>query len=1261
MKKLSTKILVIIIIPILVASFGVIYFVSQTIRVMNKEQTEYIIKNTVNDYTFHITERINKIVLLAQKTSRFIESDQNTRNKTVLNFLEGDLIISPSICRVGIILLPHTWKNNRTFLHFYANRDSSSIKKILDQHHSISGFDYKNNPPGYWNTVKKTGKGTWSKIYYEPWGKHHKVLTRAEPIFFKGKFSGITYVNLRLKDLNKEIRQLTLNQGLPNLRVNVYTRDSIVVCDSKNELEGKRISAILSNRDRKDSIFLSHFISKVFQNTGRAQVVTTRADGRNVYLSFAPIKVLGWHLAVALTEGGYFDMGRKLISFISFTILALLIVIIVIIYYSSSKLITKPLKNLDKTTTDIAHGNLQCDININRQDEIGHLADNFRTMTENLTQWKKEIEKSKRLMEALLTNAPIGIIYLDENGVVSFHNPQVMDISGSTNRLVGKHFSELSISEKVKNAIRDALNHSKESSFEFSSDFDKSKFLRIRIKPFRVEDSTRNKILVILEDITEAKRNSELQIARESAEKANEAKSLFLANMSHEIRTPMNAIIGITYILENTELDAKQRTYLKKLKSSANVLLQLINDILDLSKIESGKMKLEKTKFHLDEILTELMDMFALKAEEKGLNFLFHIDPETPFELKGDPLRLKQIFINLINNAIKFTEKGRIIVRVKPLQTKKSKVQLEFSVSDTGIGISKQDMTKLFKNFSQVDEGTARKYGGTGLGLSITKQLVELMGGEISVESKPGKGSTFRFTSWFDTNKKTIREQFAITGDNRGLQVLICDDHPVERKILNEMLSNLKFKTTLTDNGKAAIKILESAKKPISLLILDWNMPGMDGYETAEAIRKSKKIKVQPKIILSTAYTSSSIHENNPRKDYIDLLLFKPHTYSTLFDGIMNVFGKELPKTHHSETKILQNTEKLALYAGAKILLVEDNEMNQEIEKELLENMGFEIEIASNGKIAVDKIKNGNPDDYALVFMDLQMPEMDGYTATRAIRKLQTAKELPIVAMTADVMPEVRKQCMDAGMWDVIHKPIDLTEIAETIIRWARKPKNSTAPAKRKTEGAGKEKPEEISVDKIKGLNAEEGLKRVNNNRELYLRILKKFISNTASFKEEMDALLSKQNAEEIKQKLHSLKGITGNIAATELFEKFAETEAAFATGIPEDAVFKIEVLAASVEAFRNSVMEVMDEAEYDTEQPAEEIDFQTLIPLLEKMKQYFEEADAEGVEIFNRILPMIKNFPETAALKKAVEQYDFKRATEVVATLLSNIKNKIS
>ena len=877
-------------------------------------------------------------------------------------------------------------------------------------------------------------------------------------------------------------------------------------------------------------------------------------------------------------------------------------------------------------------------------------------MTESLAQWKKEIEKSNRLMEALLSNAPLGIIYLDEDGVVSFQNQQVMKISGLPESFEGKHFAQLSLSPEIKEAIQEAIDQSKESRFEFLSNFDKSTYLRAHIKPFRVGDNERNKILVMVEDITEAKRNNELKIAREAAEKANEAKSLFLANMSHEIRTPMNAIIGITYILENTELDAKQRSYLRKLKSSANVLLQLINDILDLSKIESGGMKLEKTKFHLDTILSDLMDMFAIKTENKGLMFLFNIDPETPFELKGDPLRLKQILINLINNAIKFTEKGEIIVGVKPLRLEKKEVQLEFSVSDTGIGMSEQDMTKLFKNFSQVDDGTARKYGGTGLGLAISKQLTEMMKGEITVESRPGKGSVFRFTARFGTNRKTIKERFTFADDIRGLQVLVCDDHPVERKILNEMLVNLKFKTTITHSGEEAIRKLETADPPIPLVVLDWNMPGLNGYETAEIIKTSDKIKTKPKIILATAYTSSTIHDKEPRKKYIDLLLFKPHTYSTLFDAIRDVMGKHLPHTHKTENRTFWNEKNYAAYAGAKILLVEDNELNQEIEKELLEGMGFEVLVAGNGKVALEIIKKGNPAEISLVFMDLQMPVMDGYTAVREIRRLKNTRDLPVVAMTADVMPEIREKCLHAGMQQVIHKPIDMHEIAATIIKYARKP---AKPKQGKQKPAAETKPEkQIPLEKIEGLNVSEGLKRVNNNRVLYVRILQKMVFNTRAFEKTMLQLMEEKKYEIIRKELHSFKGVTGNIGAVALHKKIEETEAAFANEVTENAKKQLLDLARSVEGFRKSVLKVIGEATGDSKE-TEETDLPALLPTLQKMKKHFENDEAEGVDIFSRILPEIQHLEDTAGLKKAVDRYDFDKAAEITETIIQKIQSK--
>ena len=819
MKKLSSKILLIIIIPIVIASAGVIYLVQNTITQFTESQTSYILKETVDEYTQIIDARINSTAAVAKRTSHILEKTRTRDPNEIISFLEGDLITNNLIYSSGVYFFSNTFKKGKKLVNFSVKRDSVDQfgRILLHDNNAPPDFDVNNNPPDFWRIPKETGKGYWTQPFYEKGGSHHRIIRHTEPIYEDSTFIGIAYIDIAIKDFNRRIRLITKRELLPELHINIYDKDSIVVFDDKGIIEGKHISVLFQN-NAADTALVSEFIKKVFQNRGTAQLMIPALSKKSLILSFAPIKSLGWHFVVGLSGGGYYKLGQKLTSFIFITILALLIVIIIIILYATTNLITKPLSKLSVTTKDIAEGNLECNIELNRKDEIGLLADNFRTMTESLVSWKREIERNNRVMEALLSNAPVGIIYLDENGIISYHNDQALDISGLKKSVVGLHYSQVDLSDNFVENIKNAFASGEPFEYETRSTFKPSNYLRIKVKPFHVGNNKERQLLVITEDITELKRNNELKVAHEAAEKANEAKSLFLANMSHEIRTPMNAIIGITYILENTNLDTKQRNYLHKLKSSANVLLQLINDILDLSKIESGEMKLEKTKFHLDTILSDLMDLFAIKAEDKGLNFLFNVDPETPSELEGDPLRLKQILINLINNSIKFTEKGETIVGIKPLKSKKNKVLLEFSVSDTGIGMSKKDMTKLFKKFSQVDEGTARKYGGTGLGLSISKQLVELMDGEITVESKLGKGSTFRFTSWFATNKITIKERFTVKEDIRGIQVLICDDHPVERKILNEMLTNLGFKTILATNGQEAIDILESEKTPILLL-----------------------------------------------------------------------------------------------------------------------------------------------------------------------------------------------------------------------------------------------------------------------------------------------------------------------------------------------------------------------------------------------------------------------------------------------------------
>ena len=1257
MNKLSTKIILIIIIPVLLSSAGVTYFVIQTIRNMTRQQSEYVLQKTVKEYSKYINERVVNAMHITQKTALFIEKKEQINPQTIFNFLEGVLYTHQLVYCTGIVLLPHSFGNLPKVLSIDVKNDSSYLRKIAYEKKQLSELGYPESLMSYWEKLKKTKKGTWTKIYKEPWGKHYKIISYLEPVFYKGRFAGIAYVDLRIKDLKRAINQLAENEKLDNLRINIYTDDSTIIYDSKKIFEGKKITTILKNQNYQDSTFLAGFISKVFENKTEVKVITADESGKNVYYSFVPIKNVEWQLAVAVKEGGIFNMENKLVSLILATILVLLAIVIIIIYYSTYKLITRPLAKLNYTTKEIAEGNLSHNIDIKRKDEIGLLADNFRSMTQNLLSWKNEIEKSKRVLESILQNIPVGIFYLDENGIISFHNKAAIQIIGIKNPLIGINYADLDISKKLKRLVKETYITRKGFEYETFLFHDKSRFIKIKLQPFGAKQGDNdNHMLVIVEDITEMKRNTELKIARESAEKANEAKSLFLANMSHEIRTPMNAIIGITYILENTDLDEKQRNYLNKLKSSATVLLQLINDILDLSKIESGEMKLESTKFQLDVILSDLMDMFAIKTEAKGLNFIFKISPDTPVELEGDPLRLKQILINLINNAIKFTDKGNIIVAIEPGKYEEDRVQLVFSVSDTGIGMSKKDMSKLFKKFSQVDEGTARKYGGTGLGLSISKQLVELMGGEISVESEPGKGSKFKFYAWFKTNKQTIKERFVIKGDLKGIKVLICNGNTVEREILNEMLTNLNFKTITVDNGEEAVEILENTDGNLPLVILDWNISGIDGYETAELIRKSKKIKSQPKIIMSIAYTKSTIHEKNPRKKYIDLLLFKPHTYSSFYDGIMSVFGKEQRKKYKSTVKTYWDEEKKTDYLGAKILLVEDNEINQEIEKELLESMGFEVEIAGNGKIALDVLKNNDPENYSLVFMDLQMPVMDGYTATQEIRKLNNTKNLPIIAMTADVMPDVKKKCLDSGMWHIIHKPIDIQEITDVILKYVKKPKRT----KKKAEtGVKQEKSQEILRGNIPGLQVEEGLSRLNNNREAYLKVLKKFVANTTGFREKMMGLLKEKNVEELQRELHTLKGVAGNLGAITVQQKAEKTESAFKKGIPKNRFQLLDELCETLEEFIKNLSDFIHENEISEAPDKMQLSSEELTKELQNMLMFFENDDPEGVKIFNRISKELSGLGEFVKIQRAVEEYDFDKAAGITKTILKKIKKQ--
>jgi CheY-like chemotaxis protein len=627
--------------------------------------------------------------------------------------------------------------------------------------------------------------------------------------------------------------------------------------------------------------------------------------------------------------------------------------------------------------------------------------------------------------------------------------------------------------------------------------------------------------------------------------------------MSHEIRTPMNAIMGMAHLAMKTDLTAKQYDYLKKVDISAKSLLGIINDILDFSKIEAGKMDMESVDFQLEDTLDNISTLVGIKTQEKGLELLFKTDPSVPTALVGDPLRLGQILINLSNNAVKLTDTGEIVVSTELVKKDKAQVALKFSVRDTGIGMTAEQAAKLFQPFAQADSSTTRKYGGTGLGLTISKRLAEMMGGEIWVESESGRGSTFSFTANFGLGKERAKKRFRPASDLRGMKVLVVDDNATSMSILQEMLESFSFKVSLAASGEEGIAELESASKdkPFELVIMDWKMPGMDGIEASQQIKDHKNLSKIPPIIMVTAYGREEVMQQAEEVG-LEGFLLKPVNPSMLFDTIMQAFGEAVPETSRVAQRKEQEVKALENIQGARVLLVEDNEINQQVAKEILEGAGLNVSLANNGQEAVNAVKENN---YDAVLMDVQMPVMDGYTATRKIREWETevrgqktedrkegsalspqSSELPIIAMTAHAMAGDEDKSLEAGMNGHVTKPIDPDQLFATLQKWIQPGEKRAQVQKLEISTEGPEAvqaiPEEDELPEyLPGFDLADGLKRLQGNKKLYRRLLLSFATDYGGAANDIRIALEAKDFERSHSLVHNIKGLAGNLAATDL------------------------------------------------------------------------------------------------------------------------------
>jgi len=840
----------------------------------------------------------------------------------------------------------------------------------------------------------------------------------------------------------------------------------------------------------------------------------------------------------------YAQIHESLKALVLALILLSIFSILISIYLSNH--ISKPIKELAFFSYLFSEGIRQIGIKKTSSNEIGQLQKNFQKMINTIKQNEKDIEEANQKAKLAIASAKAGTIFFDiKKGYLEW-DKRSMEIFGVNQTSFHNDFESWSrcvhpndiahATNLFEKALKDQNNL--ELHYRIIHPNGELRFVRANANIVRNDQGEALYFTGLHFDETEYKQTQEALIdTKNEALEANKAKSQFLAHMSHEIRTPMNAIIGMSYLALQNELDPKVKNYIQKVHRSGEGLLQIINDILDYSKIEARKLAIESVPFSLKELLEDMNNIVELKAQEKNIKILYDIGHDVPRFLKGDPLRLGQILLNLGNNAVKFTpQDGEILIAILVKQENQESVHLQFSVNDTGVGISHSKLQTLFEAFSQEDSSTTRQYGGTGLGLTISKNLVELLGGKIWVESIEKEGSTFYFSIPMEVSSQAKKRVELPHNLLQNKKVLIVDESTTSIKVLSHILSNFQLSIESANSGNKALEMIQNmdSDHPYDFLLMDWEMPKLNAMQTIQKIRANLKINNTPIIIMVTLHDKEEVQKQTKDLHNISFIT-KPIIEEGLLNSMIHAMGIK------TQTLDIENIfqkdlhESLRALSGANILLVEDNDINRELAFDLLSSNGMHVTLAHNGQEAVEKVQQ---DRYDGVLMDCQMPIMDGDEATRIIRSDQRFAKLPILAMTANAMKGDKESVLRAGMNDHIPKPIDPAHLFSTMAKWIKPqhPIPIKAPPK-------ENKQHNKALPTLDGINTLKGLKSVMGSIPKYKELLIKFRTREKTFTQEFQIALKAQNYEHMTRLSHTLKGLSGTIGAMELYRCAYELE----------------------------------------------------------------------------------------------------------------------